>query len=173
MPEEAVKSGDRMKGRAFPWHCGTCRAKDVWPAIIAYQAKIRHDGTLHTVDIPNLEIPKCRHCGEVVFSNDTNHHIYMAFRAQVGLLTPEEIRAKRQALGLAAGQLAEAVRVPEALVVDWEDGLRIQTRAQDLLLRTFFAVPEARTFLGSLSHLPSIPPPVAPTSPAAPLQHAS
>ena len=64
-----------------------------------------------------------------------------------GLLTPQQMREKREALRLNAGQVAIALRVPESFVVRWEAGGQIQSRAQDMLLRLFFESAEVRRLL--------------------------
>jgi DNA-binding transcriptional regulator YiaG len=139
---------------------------------MAYRSTIRHDHDLHTVDIPNLEIPRCKHCGELVFCNATDDQIYAVFRAQIGLLTPEEMRSSRLKLGLSEREVARALHASEETVAKLEEGLRIQTRAQDQLLRVFFAVPEARAFLAGKPGAPSNLSPAVPIVPA-PLQQAS
>jgi hypothetical protein len=36
-----------------------------------------------TVDLPALIVPRCGHCGELVFTYDTEEQINVAFRAQI------------------------------------------------------------------------------------------
>jgi hypothetical protein len=116
--------------------------------------EMRHDDRLHTVQIPQLRVPRCGNCGELVFSNDACDQIYAAFRAQLHLLTPEQIRTHRRTLGLTEKELADRLKVSEELVVGWEEGRRIQSGAIDCLLRGYFGVPQLRAFLAGMQHNP-------------------
>src|SRR6516225_3764369 len=49
--------------RPFPWRCPRCLAVDVHPVVIRYTARVKHDGTEYTIEIPALEVPKCQSCG--------------------------------------------------------------------------------------------------------------
>src|SRR5438128_853424 len=131
----------------FPWRCHKCRQKEVRPSVIPYQAVVRHDGVLHTVDIPQLTVPRCAQCGELLFDNDANDQISQAVRGQLHLLSPEQVRANRMALGLSAPELATRLGMPSQTIEELEERLRIQSRALDNLLRVFFAVPQVRSAL--------------------------
>jgi putative zinc finger/helix-turn-helix YgiT family protein len=124
-----------------------CRQRDVYPATIPYTAEVNHDGRLYEVQVPALEIPRCRSCGELVFTNRVDEQITAALRAQLRLLTPEQIRESRKALGLLQQELAERLGVAEATISRWETGMLIQSRAMDNLLRAYFALPQLRAAL--------------------------
>ena len=145
-----------VKAKPFPWYCPRCRKREVRPITIPHQSQVRHDGELHTIVVPHLEVPQCGNCGEYVFDNHADDQISQALRAKLHLLTPEHIRANREALSLSDRQLADLLGVAEEWVSQWEDGLRIQSRAEDNLLRLFFAAPEARTLLANIRHDPSL-----------------
>jgi hypothetical protein len=83
MPEFAVNGLQRSAGRPFPWICPKCRKKEVRLAVIPYHAERLHDGHLVMVDIPQLEIPKCVNCGELVFNYTAEEQILQAVEAQV------------------------------------------------------------------------------------------
>jgi DNA-binding transcriptional regulator YiaG len=112
-----------------------------------YQIKIRHDNVLHTVDIPALTVPRCGNCGELLFDNDADDQMSAALRAQLHLLSPEQIHSNRTSLGLSREELSARIGMPPDTVEELEERLRIQSRALDNLLRVFFAVPQARTAL--------------------------
>jgi putative zinc finger/helix-turn-helix YgiT family protein len=142
------QSSDRLtKSRPFPWICPECRKREVYPAQVEYIAAVQHDAVLHRVPIPQLTIPQCRACGELLFSGAVDEQINTALRAQLQLLTPEQIKAGREALSLAQTELAERLGVEQATLDRWETGLLIQSRAMDNLLRVYFAVPEVRAAL--------------------------
>ncbi len=133
--------------RPFPWRCPACLKREVAPAVIAYTADIKHDGTLHAVEIPALEVPRCQACGELVFSTDVDEQINTALRAKLRLLTPGQIRSGRKELDADQKQLAERLGVAKETISRWETGALIQSRAMDNLLRVFFALPEVRDVL--------------------------
>lgn len=88
--------------RPFPWRCPKCLEKTVHPVVMPYRAKAAHDGRLYELDIPDLPIPKCCHCGELVFSNRVDEQISRALRSHLRLLAPEQIQEARSRLGLRA-----------------------------------------------------------------------
>src|SRR5262249_51252387 len=92
---------------------------------------------------------RCRNCGAMILDTEANRQISLAFRRQVGLLTPDEIREKREALGLKQGELAAYLSVAPATLSRWENGVQIQQRCMDKLLRLFFDLPEVRFALGT------------------------
>ncbi len=131
----------------FPWRCHMCRQRTVGPAIIPYQTRIWHDGVQYTVDLPALTVPRCGNCGEILFDNAANNQISDALREKLHLLSPEQIRSNRLALGLKPEELSTRLGLPLETVGELEERLRIQSRALDNLLRVFFAVPQARSAL--------------------------
>jgi putative zinc finger/helix-turn-helix YgiT family protein len=145
-------SGDRP----FPWRCPNCLATDVWPVVTPYTAKVKHDGIEYTIDIPALEIPKCRNCGELLFSNHVDEQIRDALRSRLRLLTPSQIRAGRKTLSLHQGQLAERLGVAAETISRWENGALIQSRSMDNLLRVYFAIPEVRNVLAGEAQDPGL-----------------
>src|SRR5438128_977631 len=98
----ATPGSSQVKGKPFPWYCPRCRKREVRPVIIPHQSKVRHDGELHTIEVPHLEVPQCGNCGEYVFDNHADDQISQVLRAKLHLLTPEQIRASREALSLSA-----------------------------------------------------------------------
>ena len=109
-----------VKGKPFPWYCPRCRKREVRSTTIRHVSRVRHDGELHTVVVPRLEVPQCGNCGEYVFDNHADDQISQALRAKLHLLTPEQIRANREALGLSNKQEADLLGVAEEWVSQWE-----------------------------------------------------
>jgi hypothetical protein len=72
----------RPSGRPFPWHCPRCRKKEVRPATISYQTERLYEGRLIAVAIPDLKVPKCGNCGELVFNYTADEQILNAVKAQ-------------------------------------------------------------------------------------------
>jgi DNA-binding transcriptional regulator YiaG len=145
MPNTITTVGPPSASKPFPRFCDTCRKKTVWPATIPYTSQIRHDGVLHSVETPELVVPRCQECGTLYFDNHAEEQVSRVFRSQLHLLLPEQIRTNRQALGLSVEQLAGRLGLSADQISNWEEGLQFQSRAHDNLLRTFFALPEARS----------------------------
>lgn len=135
------------KIRPFPWKCGRCHQREIYPIEKEYTTEIMHDGRSYTVTLPSLRTFRCRNCGEEVLDTEASEQISQAFRRQAGLLTPEEIRQNRKKLGLTQEELAERLSVAEATLSRWENGWQIQQRCLDKLMRLYFELPEARHFL--------------------------
>ncbi len=147
-----------------PWKCGTCRARAVVPAVIPrYEAEIDHDGRTYTVTLSDLAVHRCEQCGAVVLDDAANERISQALRRQAGLLTPEEIRARRQALGLTQKALAERLGIAEGTLSRWETGDQIQQRSLDRFLRVLFGFPSVRAVLSRDSLPEGTPNNAAPT----------
>lgn len=133
--------------KPFPWKCGSCRRRGLVPAILDYQTEIMHDGRAYTLTLPSLKVFRCELCGAIVLDDEANRQISHALRRQAGLLSSEEIRGGREALGLTQKQLAHYLQVGESTLSRWETGGQIQQRSLDRLMRLYFHVPEARRFL--------------------------
>lgn len=138
---------NQPKIRPFPWKCGNCRQREVYPIEEEYTIEIVHDGRSYTVTLPSLRRFRCRNCGEVDLDDEANEQITQAFRRQAGLLSPDEIRQNRKKLGLTQEELAERLGIAEATLSRWENGWQIQQRSLDKFMRLFFELPEARQFL--------------------------
>jgi putative zinc finger/helix-turn-helix YgiT family protein len=145
------------RDRPFPWRCVECRAKEVFPQSTDYRTTRKHDGREYTIHIPDLEIPTCRKCGEQLFTVGTDDRIVVALRAQVGLLTPQEILEGRGRL--TQQELADQLGVAKETISRWETGGMIQSRAMDNLLRLYFESEEVRRLLRQ-RFAPDPPPPV-------------
>src|SRR5207249_4792396 len=94
---EGREPGDRP----FPWRCPRCHAVDaVHLQTMPYTAEIAHDGRTYKLEIPDLQIPKCSSCQELIPSHRVDEQIRRALRSHLHLLAPEQIREARAALHL-------------------------------------------------------------------------
>jgi DNA-binding transcriptional regulator YiaG len=139
--------GEKMK--PFPWMCGTCRQKSVYAEILDnYSETIVHDMIPYKISIDNLDVMKCRNCGETIFIDDSNERVSDALRVAAGLLSPSEIQTQREEFGLTHQQLADFLQISEASLKRYELGHQIQSRCIDRFLRVFFSSSQARHRLG-------------------------
>jgi len=136
-----------LKPKPYPRGCTECGETAVMPADIAYDAEVKHDGRLHRFRISRLTIDKCQACGEEFFTNCTDEQITTALREFFGLLQPHDIRRRLSELGMTQQRFAERLGVAPETVSRWLNGLSIQTRALDNLMRVFFGFASVRDAL--------------------------
>jgi transcriptional regulator with XRE-family HTH domain len=72
------------------------------------------------------------------------------------LLTPEEMRAALERVGITQKEAADRLGIAEATLSRWLSETQIQSRAMDNLLRVFFAFPQVRTALNRDSQDPQL-----------------
>ena len=87
-------------------------------------------------DVP---VEVCDACGETFSGPDAWRIRDEAICRALGLLTPREIRALREQLGLTQAELARVTGIGEASISRWERGQLIQSRALDRYLRLLAA----------------------------------
>lgn len=133
--------------KPFPWKCPRCRKRTVRPSIQPFSHDMEHDGRTYSIHIPDLEMPSCSDCGVIIRDDLSNARICAALRQAVGLLSPEQMRENREALGLTQKEFAKLLGIAESTVSRWETGGQIQQRSLDRLMRLFFALPEVRRAL--------------------------
>jgi putative zinc finger/helix-turn-helix YgiT family protein len=124
--------------------CSECGKVEVYPAVISYDCRAKHDGTLHRFTVPDLRVWKCQSCGELLFDDATHEQISRALRKYLKLLFPEEIREKTKLLGLTQRSLGEQTGIAEETISRWLSGAYIQSRSSDMLMRLFFEREEAK-----------------------------
>lgn len=163
MTHDPQPSGPRAPAeKPYPWRCPRCLKREVYLAAIPYRAAAAHDGRAYELEIPVFQVPKCQACGELVFGSRADDQIVAALRGHAQLLTPQQIRDGRTALGLNQQDLAERLGVAEATLSQWEAGDQIPSRAMDNLLRAYFALPELRAVLLGSGQDPKLGTTVAP-----------
>jgi putative zinc finger/helix-turn-helix YgiT family protein len=114
---------------------------------MTYKTAVKHDGRTYALEIPDLEIPQCRSCRHLVTSHAVDDEVLQALRRLIRLLTPQQIRERREALGLSGTKLAQCLGVAQETISRWETAALIQSRAMDNLMRVYFAFPEVRAVL--------------------------
>jgi DNA-binding transcriptional regulator YiaG len=135
--------------KAYPWKCATCRELAVSPICLpTYTVEGEHDGRKYRITLSNFDVLQCSRCGAIMLSDEADDRITAALRAEIGLLSPSDIRTKRDALGLTQKELANYLKIAESTLCRWETGAQIQQRCMDGILRCFFDLVEVRSYLG-------------------------
>jgi len=133
-----------MPEKQFPRRCFKCKKMEVYHDVIPYTARVKHDNCLYTFPIAELQIQKCRSCGEILFDNDTDDQISQGLREHLHLLSPQQIRGRLKQFGLMQKEFADCIRVAPETVCRWLSGTYIQSRAMDELMRLFFEREEVK-----------------------------
>ena len=84
MPEQVLSDEKKAAEKPFPWRCPKCRQLTVNRVTMPYRCQRTHIGRVVTVEVPNLAVPRCSNCGEVVFDYAADEQIRDAFRTQFG-----------------------------------------------------------------------------------------
>jgi DNA-binding transcriptional regulator YiaG len=137
--------------RPFPRPCVECGNVEVRPAIISYNAEVKHDGRLWKFTIPALKVNQCAACGEVYFDHITDDQISLGLREHLNLLSPQQIRDGLKTLGLMQKEFGQRIGVAPETISRWLSGTHIQSRAMDNLMRLFFELDSVRSKL-TLDH---------------------
>jgi putative zinc finger/helix-turn-helix YgiT family protein len=109
--------------------------------------KMKYDGARHDVLIEGMPQWQCDGCDITLTDDESDTVAQDCLRRHIGLLTAEEIRDARTALGLTQSQLAELIGCAAESLSRWENGAILQSRSYDRLLRLFFHLPIARALL--------------------------
>lgn len=109
--------------------------------VFHYESKNR-DGEAIAGDFENSVWYECASCGERMIPRELNQSIEKWHYAREGLLTPEEIKAIREKYGLTQVAIARLLGVGEKNFTRWENGLSMQTKVMDDLIRRFSQCPD-------------------------------
>jgi HTH-type transcriptional regulator/antitoxin MqsA len=103
------------------------------------------------VRVPGCSFLLCPKCGETLTDYEQTGYLFdrahALYRAKHRLLSPEEIRATREAHGLTQAALAKLLRLGTNTISRWESDRMVQTAAMDVLLRLIRDVPATLAFL--------------------------
>ncbi len=98
---------------------------------------------------------RCTACGEAWYTHEqamaSSRARAAVLRRHAGLLTPDDIRALRDRLGLSQAQLETVLGTGPKTVVRWEKGTVCQSRAADRLLRLLATTPANLETMAQLS----------------------
>lgn len=88
MPEPETTGTQQPAGRPFPWFCPKCRRKEVRPVTIPYHTTGLHEGRLVSAYVPELVVPRCGKCGELVFDYTADEQLSKAVEVQAAAESP-------------------------------------------------------------------------------------
>lgn len=141
------------------WRCDVCRQKSLRRVQRPYDYDVSHDGRAPvTIRISDLEVIACTNpdCkpedpgATIIIDDAATARITEETYKQLGLLTPAEIRAGREKLGLTQQQLQELLGLGGNSLSRWENSHIYQSRSLDRLLRLALEVPPTIDFLKNL-----------------------
>jgi len=136
--------------------CHACGQRSMRRLPTPYEYEISHDGRPPiAIRIPDLLMVRCtnqncpeRDSGETSFlDDDATLRLTIETYRQLGLLTPDEIRAGREKLGLTQAELQSLLGLGGNSLSRWEKGRVYQSRSMDRLMRLAFNVPGVIEFL--------------------------
>lgn len=87
MPEQVLSDEKQPAEKPFPWRCPKCRQLTVNRVTMPYSCQRTHNGRVVIVDVPNLAVPQCSNCSEVVFDYAADEQIRAALQT---LFVPAE-----------------------------------------------------------------------------------
>ena len=127
-PESQVETGRR---------CPVCGVGRLHPKVVTERFPYDDDGTEAMVVAENVPVEICDNpeCGEELSGPEAARIRHEAICRALGLLTPGEIRAIRERLGLTQAEFARMTRLGEATICRWERGRLLQNPAMDRYLR--------------------------------------
>jgi putative zinc finger/helix-turn-helix YgiT family protein len=127
-----MESGSAM--RELGEECAICGSASAHRSVKTQQFAYRENGEdiLLVADIPVIS---CGACGEVYTAEGAEEAQHDAVCRYLKRLTPGEIRALRQRLGMSQAKFAEAARIGVASIKRWESGSLIQNASLDVRLR--------------------------------------
>jgi putative zinc finger/helix-turn-helix YgiT family protein len=143
--------------------CHVCRQRTLRREQRPYEYAVGHDGRPPVaIRIPDLELivctnPDCHpeHPDDTIILDDAAiWRITEETYRQLGLLTPAEIRAGREKLGLNQQELQRLLGLGGNSLSRWENGRVYQSRSMDVLLRIVFNVPAVRPYLETARNNP-------------------
>jgi hypothetical protein len=84
MPESILNYEKKSAEKPFPWRCPKCGQLSVTRVTIPYRCQRKLDSSVVTVEVPNLSVPRCSNCGELVFDYPADEQIRAALRTRLG-----------------------------------------------------------------------------------------
>lgn len=78
VPPRLLNEKGLQMNKPYPWTCGNCAQKEVYPVIGDYTTNFKKDELILTVTLPQIEIPTCKKCGTVHTTIDIGDRVQTA-----------------------------------------------------------------------------------------------
>ncbi len=114
--------------------CALCGAEGITQSVQAQQFAYR-EGAHEILLVAEVPVIACSNCGETYTADGAEQAQHDAVCRYLGRLTPAEIRALRDRLGLSQAKLAERTGIGIASIKRWESGALIQNASLDARLK--------------------------------------
>jgi HTH-type transcriptional regulator/antitoxin MqsA len=106
------------------------------------------------IRIPGDVATKCASCGEEFYTGaqarEADRKVVEVRRLREGLLSGENVKKIRQALGMSQSSLEKALGIGAKTIVRWENGTSVQSRLMDSMLRLVAFNPDNLRLLARL-----------------------
>jgi HTH-type transcriptional regulator/antitoxin MqsA len=122
--------------------CPVCGKGHLEPRVITDRFEYGEGKRRITVEAENVPVQVCSQCQETFSGPESGLIRHRAICRALGLLTPEEIGAIRERLGLSQADFAKLTGIGEATISRWERGRLLQNKAMDRYLRLLAANPD-------------------------------
>ena len=124
--------------KPFPWKCHHCFKREVRMSVMDYDAEIKCCGCLRKFTIPNLKIPTCQACGEIVFTCSVDEQINRALKKHVMKPDQHLIHAM---LSVRVFQVGGSTRI-NCHLIDIDKALHYYSREPDLKVEIWLELQE-------------------------------
>jgi len=104
-------------------------------------------GDYRTVTIPAIGVWICNVCGEEGWDDDACKTVDNAFKKELGLMLPEEIRKYREDIGVTREKMSSDTLIPISKIIRYESGHEAQTVDQDRYMRCYFGMKSLRDLM--------------------------
>lgn len=115
-----------------------------------YTTQLEHDNCQYHITVKNIPMCRCNVCGELQTPDTSFDLIVDEMRRMANLLTPDEVKAGREKLGLSEEEFGDIFNIGKATVERWERGGQIFNRATSDLMRVMFTLPETVAVLQNI-----------------------
>ncbi|MCI0378496.1 MAG: type II toxin-antitoxin system MqsA family antitoxin [Gemmataceae bacterium] len=131
--------------------CVVCGKGLLRAVTVSREVDYNDDGSALKIQV-KLPAEKCSHCGETFFGPQAAQVEHAALCRALGLLTPKEIVALREALGLSQEEFSDLTGIGRATISRWERGRLLPNKAMDHYLRLVKKSKNNLKYLREIAH---------------------
>ncbi|MCY4261595.1 MAG: YgiT-type zinc finger protein [Rhodobacteraceae bacterium] len=134
MAQSHSKTRSGLNGLESYASCPVCRAPGITKTLQDYDYEYGEEKSRAMINI-QLPVSECSACGFTFLDHEAEKVKHNALCRHFGVLRPDEIRDIRRIHKMSRAAFARATKLSEASLHRWENGLSIQTQANDQYLR--------------------------------------